>query len=280
MKIAISAGHYKYTIGKRCAKQLDPNETREWVLNARIAEIMESLLQNYNDVEVVRLDDRTGEKPITIQQRAKTANNNKVDIYIAIHHNAGINLGAGGGTVVYHYPKEARKESATKLYNCVIAMTGLRGNRATPIKATDSLYEITAPNAPSFLIENGFMDSRVDVPIILTAEHAKKTALGIVNFLEAEYGIKKKTTAQKEEKVNPYLIPTRSLKYVAKNKMTGNDVKWLQFQLSLDGYNLEVDGIFGSLTDTAVRNFQKARAHKLTVDGIVGSATRGELLKI
>ena len=60
--------------------------------------------------------------------------------------------------------------------------------------------------------------------------------------------------------------------------MKGDDVKWVQFQLNLKGNNLEVDGIFGSLTNTAVRNFQ--RAHKLTVDGIVGQATRCELLKI
>ena len=37
MKIAIDAGHGLYTSGKRCLKKLDPNETREWTLNSRIA---------------------------------------------------------------------------------------------------------------------------------------------------------------------------------------------------------------------------------------------------
>ena len=36
-KIAIDAGHGLYTAGKRCLKSIDPNETREWVLNSRIA---------------------------------------------------------------------------------------------------------------------------------------------------------------------------------------------------------------------------------------------------
>lgn len=46
----------------------------------------------------------------------------------------------------------------------------------------------------------------------------------------------------------------------------GEDVKTLQKKL-----NLQVDGIFGKLTDEAVREFQKE--HNLAVDGIVGSKT-------
>ena len=44
-KIALTAGHYKYTAGKRCLKALDPKETREWTLNDRIADKIENLLK-------------------------------------------------------------------------------------------------------------------------------------------------------------------------------------------------------------------------------------------
>ena len=40
---------------------------------------------------------------------------------------------------------------------------------------------------PAFLLENGFMDSSTDVPIILTVDHANKTAQGILNFLVKEF---------------------------------------------------------------------------------------------
>lgn len=50
----------------------------------------------------------------------------------------------------------------------------------------------------------------------------------------------------------------------------GEDVKALQAKL-----NLVADGIFGTLTDEAVREFQKANG--LTVDGIVGANTWSKL---
>lgn len=50
----------------------------------------------------------------------------------------------------------------------------------------------------------------------------------------------------------------------------GDDVKTLQTRL-----NLIADGIFGPITDEAVRAFQKA--NKLTVDGVVGTNTWAKL---
>lgn len=58
----------------------------------------------------------------------------------------------------------------------------------------------------------------------------------------------------------------------------GEDVKTLQTMLNkVDDAGLTVDGIFGSGTQKAVKNFQKA--NNLTVDGIVGSKTWAALEK-
>lgn len=56
---------------------------------------------------------------------------------------------------------------------------------------------------------------------------------------------------------------------------TGEAVKAAQRQLIKYGYTLNVDGIFGSDTDNAVRSFQSSRG--LTVDGIVGLGTWSSL---
>lgn len=180
--LALSAGHYLYTAGKRCAKQIDPLETREWVLNARIADKLTEMLSKYDGVEVLRLDDPTGEIPIKIEERARISDEHNADFYLAIHHNAGINLGNGGGVVVYHYSLDRNKAQATELYNDVVNANGLRGNRSRPIVETNELYEVCAPQADSILLENGFMDSWTDTPIILTDQFAENTAKGLAKF--------------------------------------------------------------------------------------------------
>lgn len=195
--IAISAGHGYNTSGKRCLKKLDLNETREWFLNDRIADKVEAELVNNYDCKVLRLDDTTGAKDIALSTRVKTANNAKSDIYMSIHHNAGINGGKGGGTVVYHYNKADNEAKALRLYNKVIAQTNLVGNRADSTVNGNHLYEITGTSMVCLLLENGFMDSATDVPIILSEEHAKKTATGIVNFLVSELELKKKVVEVK-----------------------------------------------------------------------------------
>lgn len=57
---------------------------------------------------------------------------------------------------------------------------------------------------------------------------------------------------------------------------SGRDVVSLQYLLRHRGQTLSVDGAFGSGTDSAVRNFQ--RASGLTVDGIVGGNTWEKLI--
>ena len=59
---------------------------------------------------------------------------------------------------------------------------------------------------------------------------------------------------------------------VLRRGSTGSTVSQLQTKLrSMGYYSGNIDGIYGSATETAVRNFQ--RAGGLTVDGIAGAAT-------
>ena len=189
MIIAIDAGHGLTTSGKRCMKALDPNETREWWLNNRIADRLEVLLASY-DCKIIRVDDTTGAKDISLANRVAKANNGKADVYISIHHNAGANGGNSGGTEVYYYSSKAeRKTQATALYNALINYTGLKGNRATPVRK-HAYYVVKNTNMPAFLSENGYMDSKIDRPIILTSGHAEKTAMSILRFLVEQFGLK------------------------------------------------------------------------------------------
>ena len=190
MLIAIDAGHGLKTAGKRCDIILDPKQTREWTLNDRIADRLEALLKNY-DCTTMRVDDTTGDKDISLASRVAAANNAKADVYISIHHNAGVNRGSGGGVVVFYYSSKAeRRAQAQDLYNAVVKRNKLVGNRSTKV-GKKAYYVLKNTNMHAFLIENGFMDSTTDVPIILTTDHAEKTAQGLLDFLVKEYSLKK-----------------------------------------------------------------------------------------
>lgn len=203
-KLAITAGHYKYTAGKRCRKSLDPNQTREWVLNSRIAEKVEALLKKYDGIEILRTDDRSGEKSIALADRTGAANKWGSDFYLSIHHNAGINGGKGGGIVAFVYtsPSAESVEWQKDLYNALIANTGLKGNRSRPL-ARKNLHEVRVPTAPAVLLELGFMDSTTDTPIILTEGYANKCAEAITEVIVKKAGLTKKAT---EEAFKPYRV--------------------------------------------------------------------------
>ena len=195
-KFALTAGHYLGTPGKRCLKSLDPKETREWVLNDRIADKVEKLLQSYTGWELIRTDDTTGKKDVSLQARTNAANNYKADFYLSIHHNAGINGGKGGGIVAYIHnnASAASAEWQKDLYSALIAATGLKGNRSQPL-AKANLHEVRETKMPAVLLELGFMDSQTDVPVILTEKYADQCAAAIVKVLVERGKLAKKPTA-------------------------------------------------------------------------------------
>lgn len=66
------------------------------------------------------------------------------------------------------------------------------------------------------------------------------------------------------------------LLFLTQPRMTGVDVKALQADLTVHGVKTVQDGVFGPVTDQAVRAFQ--RGHGLVADGKVGTATRFVLM--
>lgn len=200
MIIAIDAGHGINTAGKRCLKSIDPKETREWWLNNRIATYLEQALMDY-DCEFFRVDDISGANDISLNERVNRANSFNADIYLSIHHNAGINGGNGGGLVVYYYSSKAEREIQAKdLYNNILVNNLLKGNRSEPVQK-NGFYVLRETKMPAFLIENGFMDSRMDTPQILTDEFARKTVNGIIGFLKSSFLLKEKQNVSNYEKI-------------------------------------------------------------------------------
>lgn len=194
-KIAIDAGHGLKTFGKRCKKSLDSKETREWVLNDRVADSLASYLKSAGHT-IKRVDDTDGSADISLANRVTVANKWGADFYISIHHNAGINGGSGGGTLVYTCKNCSSKSSRAQeaIYRHAIARGDLKGNRADG-KPSYDYYVVKKTQMPACLIECGFMDSSTDIEYILNPKWSKKIALGIAEGICEVFGGKVDTSA-------------------------------------------------------------------------------------
>ncbi len=212
-RIALNAGHYLNTAGKRCLKGLDANETREWVLNSRICERVEQKLREYEGCELLRIDDREGKRDLSVRQRTDKANAFGADIYISVHHNAGIAGGDGGGIMAFVYTDvgEPTLNLQRLLYGKLIEKTGLAGNRSQPMSRAN-FGECKFTKMPAVLLECGFMDSASDVPVILSEGFADKCAEAIAEAA-AEYGkLNKKAAAEPSNTDKMYYVQVGAYK--------------------------------------------------------------------
>lgn len=101
----------------------------------------------------------------------------------------------------------------------------------------------------------------------------KWTYYGLLN--DVDYGKASAPAKQTDAKTTT----TKAKKHpMLQRGAKGEDVKTLQTLLAKDGSTLQIDGIFGIGTQTAVKAFQKK--HNLVVDGIVGPKTWAELDKL
>ena len=277
-KIAYCAGHYINTPGKRCLKSLDPNETREWVLNDRVADHFAKAAAEYEGVELLRTDDSSGKNDISIASRTKKANDWGANLYLDMHHNAGINGGSGGGVVAFCYPGSVNgRKYRNAIYEAVIEAGGLKGNRSQPLqeKKFDSL---SYADCPAVLMEYGFMDSRTDVPVILDEAYSKLVAYATMEGIAKVAGLNKKPT-EETKKAGVCNVEVRVLKKGAK----GEDVKAMQTLLIGYGYKMKnngktysADGSFGGATENALKEYQ--RDHGLEPDASCGPKTWASLL--
>ena len=284
LKIAYCAGHCLSTAGKRLPKALDADQTREWVLNDRVARAFAQEALTYGGVQLLRTDDPTGKADIPIRERTAKANAWGADIYLDFHHNAGINLGSGGGVVAFCFPgSEEGARLRDAIYAAVTAAGGLKGNRSQPLqeKRFDTLRYADMPAA---LIEYGFMDSRTDAPVILTEAYSQTVGIATMAAVAQLYDLEKLPAVQSTPAATTtnknMEVCTVEVK-VLKKGTKGGQVKAMQLLLIGNGCSCGskgADGSFGPATDTAVRAFQKKTG--LTVDGSCGPKTWAKLLGV
>ena len=228
------------------------------------------------------------------------ANREDLDLFIAIHFNAG----GGQGVEVYTY--EGRQyQDAIDVCNNISAL----GFNNRGVKAGTGLYVIRKTKAKSMLIEVCFVDTE-DANKYLEVgykEIAKAIVDALDNHISSDPVVDTNTSSTSQTQsttVNTGNDWVRRLQQECNNQgyskqkvdgiaglatlagcptlkkgASGNITKLLQEKLVTLGYSTNgVDGIFGIGTYSAVREFQKTRG--LSADGIVGQNTWRKLLNL
>lgn len=189
MRISLSAGHALTTKGKQT-----PDGMKEWEFNAAVVKYLMDGLSNYENVQLLRLDDPTGRTDIPLKMRSDRANVWKADVHIDVHANAS---GPGGwyepakGLETYVYtprPKEA-VALAQKVQRNMVSATNLQDRG---VKAAN-FHMLRETNMTAILVEAGFMTNRIEAALLKSDNYRRVIAGAILDGIVSQYGLKKKT---------------------------------------------------------------------------------------
>lgn len=277
-KIAYCAGHHLGN-SKGVPNYMGLGSIREWTINDQVARHFAEAAKQYENVELLRTDDPTGKTLIDIPKRCAAANEWGANIYIDMHHNGGIQGGTGGGVVAFSYPGSVEgREYRDAIYDAIITAGGLKGNRAEP-KQEKAWQTLKCTKMTAILMEYGFMDSKVDAPIIITDAYSKLVAYATMEGIAKVAGLVKKPVVKEEKKytLTQFIKDVQSVTGsevdgIAGPETIGNTVtisnkvnaehpviKFVQKRLAELGYTEvgEADGIAGPKFNKAMRAFQK-----------------------
>jgi N-acetylmuramoyl-L-alanine amidase len=205
VKIAVDAGHGKFTPGKR-----SPAGEREWYFNDKVVRALIDELNNYENVAILRTDDPTGNTDVGLTERTNKANRWGADAFISCHHNALVGKWANHTGVETFYMEGNSSQSqaarlAAKVHPGVVDAMGIanRGIRT----ANFAVLRQTA--MPAILVEGGFMDSTIDIEKMRDNNRLKAQGIAIARGIAEFFGLKRKAAPAPQPK--PIVKPATRL---------------------------------------------------------------------
>ena len=204
---------------------------------------------------------------VSINERIRRINSQNLTLLITFAYNAyGNTFNSASGLEVYYSPQNPKATQSRNLAeNLYAELIGGTSQTGRGVKTLD-VGVLSNVNCVSSLIEAGFMtnlrEARLMINPLFQTEVGEEACHGVCNYLGVSY--------IPRDNLNNYPL--------LRSGSQGNFVYLLQFILNQYGYNLSVDGIFGSRTLNAVRDFQ--RNNSLSVDGLVGTNTWRTLLTL
>ena len=187
--ITLDAGHGFNTSGKRAYD----DSFREWQINDRVADKIEQGLESRYGVDVVRVDDVTGQVDVGLRERVNRAVQAKSDLHISIHQNAfgdSAPNNISGTETFYHFDEESRR-LADKITENMARNMG-RNNRMSKSANELNLFiprEMTKQGIPSVLAEGINMFNEEDVRYMMTEKYANDYAEAVIEAIVKQYNL-------------------------------------------------------------------------------------------
>lgn len=218
------------------------------------------------EVKLSRITDVTK----SLEARTDEANAWKATAFVSVHCNAATNPEARGWEIWHtiHEERSLGDELAEAIAAQLKRLTPLpaRGTKSRESQVrpgTDYYAVIRATRMPAVITELGFVTNPQDAEYLRSAEGKAKLAEAVARGVIQWGGLQWKDPQPPKQELTPLVLRRGS---------KGWPVRQLQQRLKALGHDPgPVDGIFGPLTERAVRSFQ--RAARITVDGIVGPVT-------
>ncbi|WLR44491.1 N-acetylmuramoyl-L-alanine amidase (plasmid) [Bacillus carboniphilus] len=226
LKLVLDAGHGVHTPGKR----VPDGSMREWHFNSSVVKRVIDILKNYEDVQILRVDDPSGNRDVSLIERTHKANKWGADAYVSVHANAygkGFTSPNGIETFVYTSRPSGSVKLATNVQNRLVRETG-RKNRGVKSANFAVLRET---DMTAILCECGFMTNKEEARLLKSDSYRQKCAEAIVKGLEDTYKIKKKKSASKPK------AKTSTSSNTLKHKIRKGDTFWdlsKEYKVSVD----------------------------------------------
>lgn len=229
-------------------------------------------------------------RDMTLAQAVADSNSKNVDLHIAVHSDAG-----GGRGCTAFYKSANGQRIANAIYENLSPITPDTSDNG--VRYRDNLYELNNTKAVATLVEVSFHDNPDDAAWIMSHidDIATAFAKGACKYFGVAYNEAQIATAPtvsadkikaiqelcnilrvRDENGNALVVDgivgahTRyavaNLPVIKEYSNNDNAVRVIQMFVGT-----KVDGSFGPMTLTAVKNYQSG--HGLVVDGIVGSKT-------
>lgn len=160
-----------------------PHPYEEKVLTLATAVILKQYLQ---DLGYAVLMTRKEDRGVSLEKRAKYANDHGADLFISVHYNAAQNKQAEGVEVFFYRSEEKPKRSkSSEMLAKLVLNSVIDKTKAKPRIAKHGNFAVVRETTmPAILIEGGFLTNDEERKKIMDKNYMKKIANGIASGVE------------------------------------------------------------------------------------------------